>query len=172
MVQLGCPALVPGMAVPSMMRVLASPVRHLVQRLTPTERSSAATMVQLGHRATVRAGGIDPALAAWGLSMQRDTDTFAHDAALIARIISPLRGADSALVLAPELLGRVDVPTLLLWGADDTFGGAAVGERLRDALPDADLVVLPDSGHLPWFDDADRVARLAAEHLTRVAAPA
>ena len=113
-------------------------------------------MVQLGHGATVRAGGIDPALAAWGLSMQRDTDTFAHDAALIARIVGPVRGADPSLVLDADLLARVTLPTLLLWGADDTFGGPDVAERLRAALPAADLVVLPDSGHLPWFDDAGR----------------
>jgi pimeloyl-ACP methyl ester carboxylesterase len=168
MVQLGCPAFVPGMLVPPMMRVLSSPLRHLLTRLAPTERSSAATMVQLGHGATVRAGRIDPALAAWGVSMQRDTDTFAHDAALIARLVGPLRGADPSLVLTAGLLARVTVPTLLLWGADDTFGGPQVAERLRSALPEADLVVLPDSGHLPWFDDAARVAALASDHLDRV----
>ena len=36
-----------------------------------------------------------------------------------------------------DLLGRIEVPTLLLWGEHDARSPLAVGERMRDAIPGA-----------------------------------
>jgi pimeloyl-ACP methyl ester carboxylesterase len=47
-----------------------------------------------------------------------------------------------------ELLRRVDVPSLLLWGADDRRSPMDVAEALLDAIPDAELRVIPDAGHV------------------------
>lgn len=40
-------------------------------------------------------------------------------------------------------------PVLLVWGAEDTVIPLAVGEDLAAALPDARLVTIPATGHLP-----------------------
>lgn len=165
MVQLGCPAFVPGFRTPGFMRVFASPVRHLIFRLPPNEKAGNAMLRQLGHGASVAAGRIPAALSPWALSLSADTDTNLHEGNMIARLTSVVRGFDPRLTLSAQTLARVDVPTLLVWGADDPFGGSDVGAHLRDLLPHARLVVLPDSGHLPWFDDPDHVAALAARHL-------
>lgn len=45
-------------------------------------------------------------------------------------------------------LGRVDVPTLLVYGDADVRAPLAVAEDLRAAIPGARLVVLPGAGHL------------------------
>lgn len=171
MVQLGCPAFVPGMHTPALIRVLASPLRHVITRLPASERAGRTTLMQIGHRASVAADRLPPALAPWYVALQDHTDTYRHDGQLIAHCAGPVAGFDRSLQLDPATLAAVAVPTLLVWGADDTFGGAAVAERLRDALPDAELVVRPASGHLPWFDDVPGVADLIDRHLAARAAP-
>jgi pimeloyl-ACP methyl ester carboxylesterase len=52
-----------------------------------------------------------------------------------------------------EELGRVQCPTLLIWGENDPFGSLSTGRQIAEALPRAELRVLPGGGHLPWLDD-------------------
>jgi pimeloyl-ACP methyl ester carboxylesterase len=46
-------------------------------------------------------------------------------------------------------LPNLRTPTLVLWGADDRWIPLANGERLVRDLPDAELAVLPATGHVP-----------------------
>jgi sigma-B regulation protein RsbQ len=46
-------------------------------------------------------------------------------------------------------LARVPVPTLVLQCTDDVIAPVAVGEYVRDAMPDAELVLLDATGHCP-----------------------
>jgi haloalkane dehalogenase len=50
-------------------------------------------------------------------------------------------------------LATLDVPALVLWGEDDPFAPVAGGHRLVAELPDAELEVVPGTGHFV-FDDA------------------
>ncbi len=72
----------------------------------------------------------------WGPSRVRG-----HLAAL-ARLMADRR-KDPSLDLA-----TVTAPTLLLWGASDTWLRPNQGERLASRLQDARLVVVPEAGHL------------------------
>jgi len=47
-----------------------------------------------------------------------------------------------------DLLPSIDVPTLLIWGALDERSPLRVARQLEQAIPDTELVVLPDSGHV------------------------
>ncbi len=48
-----------------------------------------------------------------------------------------------------RLLPRIAVPTLLLWGDSDARSPAdVVGAQFRDAIPDAELVIIKNSGHV------------------------
>jgi pimeloyl-ACP methyl ester carboxylesterase len=47
-----------------------------------------------------------------------------------------------------DLLGRIDVPTLLIWGKSDVRSPLHVAEQLRDGIPGARLVVIPGAGHV------------------------
>jgi pimeloyl-ACP methyl ester carboxylesterase len=44
---------------------------------------------------------------------------------------------------------EIRVPTLLLWGRHDPVVKVGIGERLKEDLPDATLVVLEECGHVP-----------------------
>jgi pimeloyl-ACP methyl ester carboxylesterase len=47
-----------------------------------------------------------------------------------------------------ELLPRIAVPTLVLWGADDRRSPMHVAEQLHDAIPTSELAVIPKAGHV------------------------
>jgi pimeloyl-ACP methyl ester carboxylesterase len=53
------------------------------------------------------------------------------------------------------LLPRIAVPTLVLWGADDRRSPLSVAEQLHAAIPGAELVVIPDAGHLSNMEQPD-----------------
>lgn len=47
-----------------------------------------------------------------------------------------------------DLLPRITVPTLLLWGELDARSPLSVARAFRDAIPHSELVVLPAVGHM------------------------
>jgi pimeloyl-ACP methyl ester carboxylesterase len=53
-------------------------------------------------------------------------------------------------------LGRVTVPTLLMWGDRDTYATRAAQERLLEALPDAVLRTYECHGHALHWEDPQR----------------
>jgi len=65
-------------------------------------------------------------------------------------------------------LHRIDLPTLLLWGAQDRIVTPAYGEGWRTAIPGARIEQIPDAGHFPHWEQpqqfAERVAAFAGRH--------
>lgn len=59
-----------------------------------------------------------------------------------------LMSLSSAEMDTRDLLPRIAVPTLVLWGDDDRRSPMNVAEQLADAIPDAELAIIPDAGHL------------------------
>ena len=61
-----------------------------------------------------------------------------------------------------DLLPRIQVPTLLIWGELDARSPLSVARQFQDAVPDAKLVVIPGAGHVSnleqpeLFNDAVR----------------
>jgi pimeloyl-ACP methyl ester carboxylesterase len=55
-----------------------------------------------------------------------------------------------------DLLPWIAVPTLLVWGEADARSPVAIGERFRDAIPDARLVVIPGAGHVSNMEQPER----------------
>ena len=56
---------------------------------------------------------------------------------------------------------KIQPPTLLLWGGNDPYSPAAVGEALQQRLPHAQLHIAPDAGH----DLVRSHAQWAAQHI-------
>jgi pimeloyl-ACP methyl ester carboxylesterase len=165
MVQLGCPAFVPGVKIPLFMRIATlGAVRGLMERLTPTPSMARRVMQQIGHRASIKAGLIPDPYFDWYASLQRFTDTMQNDGAMVGRIMS-IFGESASLKLAKEVLGAVVAPTLFIWGEDDPFGSPNVAEHLASEVPNGKLVLLPRAGHLPWLDAPEVVANATAEFL-------
>ena len=70
-------------------------------------------------------------------------------------------------------LGRVRTPALVIVAGDDIVTSPRKGRALASALPDAELVVVPDTGHYVHVEDpatvAGHIRRFAAQHATRQA---
>ena len=62
-------------------------------------------------------------------------------------------------------LGRIETPTLVLWGAQDQIAPLANAERLARALPAARYVVVEDAWHMPWLEEPAATARPLLEFL-------
>src|SRR5215470_10029338 len=52
-------------------------------------------------------------------------------------------------------LHRIDVPTLVLWGAEDKFLPSQYAARWRERVPGALVETIPACGHLPHIEKAD-----------------
>ncbi len=50
------------------------------------------------------------------------------------------------------MLALIKVPTLLMWGADDTATPVSDGRLMEQLIPDAGLVVLDNAGHYSYLD--------------------
>ncbi len=57
-------------------------------------------------------------------------------------------------------LHRVTIPTLIVWGAQDRIFPTVTGPAMQALIPGAQLVTIPDCGHLPHVEKMD--ATLAA----------
>jgi pimeloyl-ACP methyl ester carboxylesterase len=64
-----------------------------------------------------------------------------------------------------EHLPHIAVPTLLVWGADDTDTPVADGRVMEELIPDAGLVVLEGAGHYSYLDQQARFARIVSHFL-------
>ncbi len=66
-----------------------------------------------------------------------------------------------------ERLGGLAVPTLVLHGEDDRLVPLANGRKLADAIPGAELVVLPAANHVFFTDHPQRTVELLLSWLDR-----
>lgn len=56
-----------------------------------------------------------------------------------------------------DLLPRIAVPTLLVWGELDVRSPLSVAHQFEEAIPDAELVVIPGAGHLTNLETPEAV---------------
>jgi pimeloyl-ACP methyl ester carboxylesterase/Flp pilus assembly protein TadD len=71
-------------------------------------------------------------------------------------------------------LGRIQAPTLIVWGESDAFFSRAEQEALAAAIPNAILKVYPETGHCPNWERPERFAQDLRDFVNRangIAAP-
>jgi pimeloyl-ACP methyl ester carboxylesterase len=69
----------------------------------------------------------------------------------------------------PKLKGRlhrIDVPTLLLWGAQDRIVTPAYGRAYAAAIPGARFAIIDAAGHFPHVEQPDEFARRVLSFVT------
>ncbi|HEX2293716.1 MAG TPA: alpha/beta fold hydrolase [Actinomycetota bacterium] len=70
-----------------------------------------------------------------------------------------------------DLLPKVRVPTLLVWGTEDDAVPVAHARIMEKAIPDAGLVLFEGAGHFAYLDEADRFCRIVRHFLRPPATP-
>ncbi|WP_132058983.1 alpha/beta fold hydrolase [Halorussus amylolyticus] len=101
----------------------------------------------------------EPGLVTEGLPGQRESLWS------LMEVLGSFRG------MAPEFdlrddLESVEVPTRFVWGTEDYFWKPEVGRPTVERMPNAELVVLDDHGHMPWLEPGDSATESAVGFLT------
>lgn len=98
---------------------------------------------------------------------------------LIARYLAPFVGKDGTnhlLTLASSIsaedleeidLRTIHVPTLILWGEEDSFVDGKIAEKLTNALPDGRLVRLPGVGRLLPEENPEYLGELLMDFMKK-----
>ncbi|MFW2333284.1 alpha/beta fold hydrolase [Ilumatobacter sp.] len=158
----GCPALVLDTSAPLPMRLLSvRGLGGLMMRLRPPSVRQVEQLAEMVHEHP-----LPPDVARLILATER-LDHFEDTFLSMLRELLRLRGSRPELALTADQLKRIEVPTLLVFAADDPMGAAAVGERVARAIPDSELHVV-DGGHAPWLHHADQIVPLVSAFLERV----
>ncbi|WP_299575984.1 alpha/beta hydrolase [uncultured Williamsia sp.] len=66
------------------------------------------------------------------------------------------------------LYPSLDLPVLVVWGADDTWIPVDRAHTLAETIPGGELHVVPDAGHLIQLDAPERLTAILADWLARV----
>jgi pimeloyl-ACP methyl ester carboxylesterase/CRP-like cAMP-binding protein len=64
-----------------------------------------------------------------------------------------------------ETIGRIETPTLIIWGAEDNTVPLSDAGVVADEWPAAELRILPKAGHWPHFESPVSTSRLVASFL-------
>ena len=106
-------------------------------------------------------------LVAVSVGAQRRLPLFILDD-LIRRATEPAR---RAYLDSPERtdvdadLAHLTMPITIVWGERDRLIPLSVAERIREAQPTAELITLPNAGHIPQSDAPRQVATIIRERL-------
>ena len=65
-------------------------------------------------------------------------------------------------------LGAIAVPTLVLWGEQDTWVPVAHADRFAEDIPDAEVITYPDLGHLPMEEGPEATVEDLIRFLERL----
>lgn len=135
--------------------VLAGYRWHYLARIWRTpllgELVQAATTRRL-FRLALRHGNLRPLPSSFVDEMYDNYDWGTRRA-----VLALYRATNPGNDLARRLDG-LDVPVLVVWGARDPYIPLEQAHRQREVFPDAEVCVLPDSGHWPFQDAPDAVA--------------
>jgi pimeloyl-ACP methyl ester carboxylesterase len=71
----------------------------------------------------------------------------------------------------PDMYRALKVPALVIWGERDSVTPLSQAQHLASLLPDAALVTMPGTGHIPQLENELVFNGLLVEHLPRRLAP-
>ena len=159
LVLLGSAPLLPGTHPPLPLRITAAPLLGdiLPRVVKPNRKLLLRLLAAMGEKDTILRY---PDLVESLVAAARDPIASAANLAELRAIITPF-GFRSSARIAPDVLRRLDVSTLLIWGDHDPVGSAEVARATAQLMPKARLELLP-GGHVPYLGHPDRVSELVS----------
>ncbi len=145
-------------------RVLPGVLKALGQRAELVEKGRQATadlFAGIIKRYSFASRDVDPAVARFAERMIEGTPID-----VVAEFYPAFNEHDKAEALA-HLAGR---PVLVLAGVNDLVTPSEHSEEIAGLLPDAELVLVPDAGHLVMLEHPEQVTDRLADLLARVGA--
>lgn len=156
LVMLGSIPTLPGGHLPLPIRLMAMPVLGaMIEAVKPSRRMLIRMMASMGEADTITR---HPDLLDSLVAGAADPIAVAANRAEFQALISPF-GYRRATRIGPEELGRLSVPTLMIWGDRDPVVPIGAARAAAQLIPDARLEVLR-AGHVPQLGHPERVATL------------
>jgi len=128
-------------------------LQSVMTRMPMTREMVKRALRQFGLGRAIDSGAMDDVMLDWAHALLRHTDTLANDVRSSPKVFTPIRGQNVQLHLGDDVLSKLTMPVLFLWGEDDPNGGAAIARTFAPRLPNAELVIVPGAEHAPWLDD-------------------
>jgi len=154
LVLVGAPAGIKRPGMPLQLRLLCLPLigqslaRRLMSKPTRDRIRTLWGQVLVVHPERIEDALLDAAVA----SQRRNLASHLS----VVRCLGDAGGLRRTLLLG-ERWQDLKVPTVFLWGERDTFLPPAAGEALVAHNSNRHLIRIPDAGHLPWIDNAERI---------------
>lgn len=149
----------PSEGTPLTARISALPgLQLLMTRIPMSRRMVTGALRQFGLGRAIDAGAMDDVMLDWAHALLRHTNTLVNDVRSSPQLFTPIRGQNVEVHLGDDVLSKLTMPVLLLWGEDDPNGGAEVARRFASRVPHAELVIVPEAEHAPWLDALDTCA--------------
>ena len=150
--------------VPMMMRLGSpAPMKAMMVRMPITRSAVKMMLKQVGMKRAIDSGSFDDDLVDWMVAILRHTGTFESETDNNTFI--SLRGQNPEMLFTDDELQGIDLPVLLLWGAEDTNAGAPEAEVFGSRLPNATVDVVHRAGDAPWIDELDYCATKTRDFL-------
>lgn len=167
LVEYSWPIGAPSAGAPLTVRLAALPgMQELMVRMPMPRAAVKASLKQFGLGKAIDSGAFDDVMLDWVHSLLNDTDTLANESRSTPKLFTPIKGQNTAVHFTDELLSKITMPVLFLWGADDPNGGAAVARSFAPRLPNSELVVVDGAEHAPWIDKLELCADRTQAFLT------
>ena len=134
--------------------------------LTPTSLAEMVEKLQLDQRALAEEFAQlmqhepDPQTSAWMVEEIMRVPPAVASTILVNETLRDDRG----------FLQTIECPSLVVFGRDPKFTAPEAGEYIASQIPAARLVIMEDSSHCPFYEEADRFNRELASFLAAPAA--
>lgn len=138
--------------------------RDLVWMLNPTDRGVQASLVDRQVGKSVGVGAAFAARNPVGAYLYQTIQEFGNVKPSYAEMFA----AAQAEPVPIASLAALDVPILIGRGEYDHVADAAAYEHLASLIPSARVVVLPESGHSPYFETPDVWNSTVLDHVRQV----
>ncbi len=162
MVWLGSTAL-DELGVPRFIKLLASPLGRVLARLGEREWVMRKQLPAIGHGSTMESGAMDKYIR-WRAAEAKEAHFLRHERAMVQAMQHKGEWVPGIAVTDSDLR-QTSQPTLLVYGTHDPLGTVELWQRKIDLMQHGRVEVIDGSGHLPWYDDAQGVARMVQEFL-------
>lgn len=150
---------------PRFIRLLRSPFGYVIVRIPQNEAMIRRQLAGLGHGASLESGSMPTEFIQYYVAMSRHTKSLSSERDMVRAILRS-DGWITDLTLNEKEREKLALPTLMILGDQDPTGSTEAWQRFTDSLANARLEIIPNGGHLPWYDNPTRVAQLVQNHFS------
>jgi len=132
------------------LKLLRSPIGAIMVRMPEREGMLRGQLRGVGHGASVEAGRIPDEYLQWHMALTNSTDSMRHERQLVRAVVTD---AGPRTAFDDAELATVTQPVLMVLGTNDPYGTPEIWREFIGRMPNAELHLIDEAGHVTWLDD-------------------